>query len=598
MADERTRTRDPSLTMLQADSPMGQAAQAVPRLRLLYHPDLGRIGAISHANTDFEAGLWLDVGRGAPLFATSSPGDVWSSLADPTISRTQLRIRWLRELSCFEVEPAPSARRRLYTVRSESSHAELADEVKDRVRLPAGAMLAIEDRVLIGMEVLSQPHSIDEDRMGLVGECEEIWRLRQEIREVGSFQKPVLILGETGTGKELVAAAIHRASAMQAGPFVPVNCAALPEHLVESVLFGHVRGAFTGADVSREGLFRAAAGGTLFLDELCEMPIAIQPKLLRTLQDGMVTAVGQHKSVQLSVRLVAATNRDPAVEMSASRLRADLYHRLSTHVIVVPRLCRRYFDIPSLFVHFFGQQRHEHPELNRLWREGQRHGSAIPMSFFLALLRADWPGNVRELENIVEQTARRNLREGLFIAPPLPLSTSESRGAEPSVPTAAAADPLGTILAAGSQRSPSGDAPSPALLGEASRLLGIARKTLAKLIDLREFDSMFRQAEDAGEADATRLAQLRARLAESLHSILRTHDFNQARVAKTLGVSAWTLIRIMQELGLRRPSDLSEVEIRSALDGSRGDIAQAASLLHVSEHGLKKRLFELGLEAG
>lgn len=598
MTDERTRTRDPSLATVQADSLLAMAGQAVPRLRLLYHPDLGRIGAVSHADADFEAGQWLDVGRSAPLFATSSPGDVWSPLADPTISRTQLRVRWLRDLACFEVEPAPSAKRKLYTVRDESSPAECGDEVAQRVQLPVGAMLAIEDRVLIGLEVLSQPHSIEEDRIGLVGETDEIWRLRQEIVEVGRFQKPVLVLGETGTGKELVANAIHRASPRHGGPFVPVNCAALPEHLVESVLFGHVRGAFTGADASREGLFRAAAGGTLFLDELCEMPIAIQPKLLRTLQDGMVTAVGQNKSVLISVRLVAATNRDPAVEMSAGRLRADLYHRLSTHVIAVPKLCSRRFDIPALFVHFFGQQRQEHPELNRLWREGQRQSSAIPMSFFLALLRYDWPGNVRELENIVEQTARRNQREGAFIAPLLPLSRSDTSAAEPSPPSAAAAAHAGTTLDQSVRRPPVANERPPAQLGEVSRLLGIARKTLAKLIDLREFDEMFGQAEEAGEADAARLAPLRAKLAANLHAILATHDFNQARVAKTLGVSAWTLIRLMQELGLRRPSDLSEAEIRAALDGSCGDITQAATLLNVSEHGLKKRLFELGLEAG
>lgn len=593
MTDEMTRTRDASLFDSQVGAEIECARQEIPRLRLLYHVDLGRVGAVSHPDAAFEAGQWLSVGRIEPLFSTPSPQDVWRPISDPMISRTQLRVRWLPEVACFEVEPAPSAKRKLHIPRLSAGAEAPGDELLGMVRLPAGSCIAIEDRVLLGLEVMSLARSIDENRLGLIGESDEMWRLRQEILEVGRFRKPVLVLGETGTGKELVASAIHQAGRSSGGAFVPVNCAALPEQLVESQLFGHTRGAFTGADTNREGLFRAADGGTLFLDELCEMPIGIQPKLLRTLQDGQVTAVGQSKSVKADVRLIAATNRAPEAEIAAGRLRADLYHRLAAHVVRVAPLRARRLDIPEMFVHFLDRQRHDHPELERLWRHGQRWRATIPLSFFVELMRAAWDGNVRELENVTEQTARRNLHEGPFQAPAL---AKVQPSASVPAPIALSTPPpipektrSALSVPASSNRPPPA---SPAQLGEASQLLGIARKTLAKLIDDETLSMLFRPTEDAGDSAAERLRHLRARAAESLHAVLLSHEFNQARVAKALGVSAWTLIRLMQDLGIPRPSELSAAEIRAALDAAGGDVAMAASRLKVSEHGLKKRLGE------
>ncbi len=591
MTDETTRTRDASLVSSQVGTQGECHRPEVPRLRLLYHVDLGRIGAVSHPDAAFEAGEWLTIGRGEPLFATPSPQDVFRSIADPLISRMQLRIRWLREAACFEVEPFSSAKRKVYIPRLYAGAAQADADLVDRVRLPAGACIAIEDRLLLSLEVMGRARSIDEDRLGLIGQSEEMWRLRQDILDVSKFRKPVLILGETGAGKELIASAIHRAGQSSGGPYIPVNCAALPEQLVESMLFGHARGAFTGADKSSEGLFRAAHGGTLFLDELCEMPIGIQPKLLRTIQDGQVTAVGQHKSVPVDVRLLAATNRDPKTEIGAGRLRGDLYHRLAAHVITVPPLRARRLDIPALFLHFLDRQRRDHPELERLWREGPRFRATIPLTFFLDLMRCAWDGNVRELENVAEQTARCNLREGPFQAPELPqapMAASWSGLGAPSSPLAISQTPS----PASSQRAPA----APAELGEASQLLGIARKTLAKLVDDETLSALFRQADKAGDGAVERSKRLRARVAESLLAVLLSNDFNQARVAKALGVSAWTLIRLMQDLGFPRPSELSVSEIRSALDETAGDVAKAANRLKVSQHGLKKRLAELDLE--
>lgn len=599
MLDETTRTRDASLVDSGTGARGGSAGSEVPRLRLLYHVDLSRIGAVSHPSAALEAGEWLPIGRGEPLFATPSPQDLWRPLADPMISRTQLRIRWLRESACFELAPAPAARRKLHAPRLCAGTAGAGEEIQSTVRLPAGSCVAIEDRVLIGLEVMSRSYGIDEDRLGFVGESEEMWRLRRDVAEIGRFRRPALILGETGAGKELVASAIHRAGSGRAGPFVPVNCAALPEQLVESMLFGHTRGAFTGADVSRDGLFRAAHGGTLFLDELCEMCIGIQPKLLRTLQDGLVTAVGQHKSAPVDVRLLAATNRDPQTEITAGRLRADLYHRLAAHVVCVPPLRARRLDIPALFVHFLDRQRRDHLELERLWREGQRWRAVIPLSFFVDLMRGVWAGNVRELENVAEQTARRNLGEGPFQPPGLP--------PEPVAASAASSDARAPHGNTAQQTEPAPPGvwtrapPATALratLAEVSEELGIARKTLAKLLDEESLGALLRESAAAEDGTIERTGRLRARAAESLLAVLCKHDFNQAQAAKALGVSAWTLIRLMQELGFPRPADLSAAEIRAGLDSAGGDVAEAASLLKVSEHGLKKRLSELGLEGG
>ncbi|MCA9695362.1 MAG: sigma-54-dependent Fis family transcriptional regulator, partial [Myxococcales bacterium] len=443
---------------------------------------------------------------------------------------------------------------------------------------PPGACVAIDDRLLLGLELHARHRGPEAERMGLVGEDPAIWRLRDEIGEIGEFRKPVLILGETGTGKELIAGALHRYGRASAGPYQTLNCAALPDQLVESLLFGHAKGAFTGASGPQEGVFRAADGGTLFLDELGEMPTSIQPKLLRTLQDGVVTALGQHRGVKVDVRLVAATNRDPEQEIAAGRLRADLYHRVAAHVIRVPTLASRPFDVPALFVHFLARSREEHPALEWLWSGPERWRATAPMSFFTALMAYPWPGNIRELENISERTARMNLRGKPFSSPALD-GPSRAEPAQPRAP----------VVADAPTRKRAGDHAERARA--ASRVLGIAAKTVAKLLDVEALAAVWAEVDPADEAALSDRLEREAK--ERLYACLIEQEFAQGPVARRLGVSPWTLIRLMQRFGLARPTELTHEQIERALVDADGDLARAARSLEVSEHGLKQRLAAL-----
>jgi two-component system response regulator HydG len=227
----------------------------------------------------------------------------------------------------------------------------------------------------------------------MIGESEAIRRVKDLVARVAPSDTPVLVHGETGTGKELVARALHRLSPRSKGPFVAINCAAVPENLLESELFGHARGAFTDAKVSREGLFVQASGGTLMLDEIGEMPITMQTKLLRALQERKVRPVGSDNEIPFDTRIVAATHRDLESDIAERRFREDLYYRVNVVKITVPPLRDRGNDVLLLATQF-------------LKKASERsRGEEIALSPPLAalLLAYDWPGNVRELENCMER---------------------------------------------------------------------------------------------------------------------------------------------------------------------------------------------------
>lgn len=231
------------------------------------------------------------------------------------------------------------------------------------------------------------------DFQEIVGESDGIWKVLRSIDMVASTDSTVLILGETGTGKELVARAIHNNSRRQSAPFVRVNCAALPESLLESELFGHEVGAFTGATAQRSGRFELADRGTIFLDEIGEMPLTAQSRLLRVLQEHELERVGSSQTIQIDTRVIAATNRNLQDMVEEGTFREDLYYRLNVFPIEIPALRERREDIPTL-VRFF---------LSRLSPRLGRVINAVPADVLAQLKDYAWPGNVRELQNIVER---------------------------------------------------------------------------------------------------------------------------------------------------------------------------------------------------
>lgn len=227
----------------------------------------------------------------------------------------------------------------------------------------------------------------------LVGATPAMQKLYRRIERLAPTDATVLVTGESGTGKELVARALHKLSRRAAAPFIAVNCAAIPEGLVEAEFFGAERGAYTGATAARPGLFEQADGGTLFLDELGELPPALQPKLLRVLQEGRLTRVGGRGEIAVDVRVLAATNRDLRAEIDAGRFREDLYYRLAVVTLALPPLRERREDIPLLVPHLAqaAARRHRLP--------AQKFSSDV----LAALMDRDWPGNVRELAHVVER---------------------------------------------------------------------------------------------------------------------------------------------------------------------------------------------------
>ncbi len=229
---------------------------------------------------------------------------------------------------------------------------------------------------------------------GMVFRSSRMAELMAEARMVAVSDASVLIRGESGTGKEVLARAIHRASPRARGPFIAINCGAIPEQLLESELFGHVKGAFTGAGNTRSGLFQAANGGTLFLDEIGDMPLALQVKLLRVLQERAVRPVGATQTEAVDVRLLSATHRDLDAAMAQGQFREDLYYRLDVVSLTLPRLEERREDIPPLAAHFVQQIAAKYGKTI--------HGFAPDA--LEALATAAWPGNVRQLYNVVEQS--------------------------------------------------------------------------------------------------------------------------------------------------------------------------------------------------
>jgi two-component system response regulator PilR (NtrC family) len=235
--------------------------------------------------------------------------------------------------------------------------------------------------------------AIDQIKRPLLGKSPQIGALKKMIERVAPSKTNVLIIGESGTGKELVARALHELSPVHEGPFIAVNCGAIPETLIESELFGHKKGSFTGAVADKEGLFQVASGGTLFLDEIGELPLGMQVKLLRALQDRTIRRVGGNENIKIDVRIVAATNRNLEEAVKKGTFREDLYYRLNVILLETPPLRTRTGDVEELALVFLKR----FSERYRLNREG------FTPEALEVILAHRWPGNIRELENVMER---------------------------------------------------------------------------------------------------------------------------------------------------------------------------------------------------
>ena len=370
---------------------------------------------------------------------------------------------------------------------------------------------------------LSQALSTHAARYGLIGSSPALLQALSELERVSQSQATVLLLGASGTGKELFARAVHLASPRSGQPFIKVNCSAIPDTLFESELFGHERGAFTGATQARPGWFEQAHGGTIFLDEIGELPLAMQAKLLRTLQEGTVVRLGSQREVRVDVRLVAATNRNLAAQVQAGLFRQDLYYRLNVIPIRLPSLAERRGDIRALALHF----------VNRANQVHQRNVYLSPEALDL-LAQQPWPGNIRELGNCIERVvllADQTVLSAAQLQRYLPQGSAEET-ALPSQHTARP-DPLA--------RAPQNTPPEPGGWVQSGPFS----------------DDATVEAGAMPHAHAGDMPGVRPYLSAHTHSVqmlqqaLAAHHGNQSRAAQSLGLTLRQFAYRLRKAGLR-----------------------------------------------
>ncbi len=509
----------------------------VPGLTILAHSDLRRIGDRA-ALLDLASGREEPLSRLQPEFGP--PGEPGRRpLADSYLSREPL---WLL--------PEPDGEIRLASRSSPISVAADGDPVRgERVftarEIESGVVLLLANRIVLLLHRFRSVSDPGLPRYGMIGESEAVLTLRRQIRQVADLNVPVLLRGETGTGKELLAEAIHQASARRDRPYLAVNMGAIPPSLAAAELFGAAKGAYTGADHKRRGYFSLADGGTLFLDEIGEVPPEVQPLLLRSLENGEIQPVGAEKIQRVDVRTIAATDSDLEAAIGEGRLRAPLFHRLSGYEIRVPPLRQRRDDIGRLLLHFLRQELTAMGEAHRLEAPAAADRSWLHPSLVARLARYDWPGNVRQLHNVARTIAveSRGSAEARFSGQLERLLTGESP------------PPVRPAGAPGAERDP-----------RSVRAPAQRRRSPQEVSD------------------------------EELVATLRANRWEPVATARELGISRAALYLLIDACPrTRKASDLEQPEVQQALLDSGGRLAEAANQLEVSEEGLKRRMKSLGL---
>jgi two-component system, NtrC family, response regulator AtoC len=383
------------------------------------------------------------------------------------------------------------------------------------------------NRLVSELSELRRQLSDDEDRAAW-SNSEKMRGIAQVIEQVSDSDVTVLIRGESGVGKELVARAIHERSTRRIRPFVKVNCAALPAELLESELFGHERGAFTGAATTRIGKFEQADTGTLMLDEIGEMPPALQAKLLHVLQDAEFTKLGSNKRIQVDVRIVAATNRDLEKMLSSGQFREDLYYRLKVIELTVPALRERRDELPTLTDFFVARYARKYNRPLKPPSDELRH----------LFLQYDWPGNIRELENMIKRVVvlqdeqlviseiRRNIQRHAETAAVAPLTASAALAAASAVPVGAG---VGSVLPGSFAAPPEPDT------------------------DSEEYAAIAETADEFGGslAAVAKAAAMKAERAAIEHTLAQVR-WNRRKAAQILGVSYKTLLNKIKECKISR----------------------------------------------
>ncbi|MCB1058471.1 MAG: sigma-54-dependent Fis family transcriptional regulator [Acidobacteria bacterium] len=545
--DSKTQTAHELLASEAAGASHAAQLPPVPALTVLCHPDLERLGdrcllgeLCSHRS--------VSLSRLFPDFENPEAG-VARPLEDVFLSRTPLRI-----------SPRPGG-----GVLLDRADSRTLLEVDDRVvtrtlelsrdRLEAGVVLQLSGRVALLLHLHRRSSRRSVQRFGLVGESDAMVSVREAVSQVADLEVPVLLRGETGTGKELVARAIHSSSGRRAGPFLSVNVGAIPPSLAAAELFGAVKGAFTGSIQASAGYFQRAEGGTLFLDEVGETPPEVQVALLRVLETGEIQRVGSQASQRVDVRLVAATDADLEAEIRSGRFRAPLLHRLGGFEIVLPPLRQRRDDFGRLLGHFLRQELERIGELDRL------HPTSgpepwLPAPLVAALVRHEWPGNIRQLRNVVRQLVIDSRgRERLTVGPPVERVLAEAV-VGPSTGRVTVPPPLP------SRHLRPDETPTPPPRA-ASRPAN-------------------RSPADVGE--------------EELLAALRNHRWKLKPTARALGLARTSLYMLVdRHPRVRKAADLGREELARCFEACGGDVERMVDRLEVSAAGLRQRLKELGL---